>query len=336
MSMKKVLVVRCGALGDLVYATSVIDALLMEYGKETIIDFVCTPGSGKLFRNDPRIDKVFNLKHKKIPLMLSLEKRKIVQYSKQNNYDLLINFEFGKQFKDLLTSIQAKEKIGAQFNTVESNSKINRGEAQKLLLKPKISQKNLQKAYPSVHTLTKEQIDKKFNLQQEYIVLSPSNSHVNCSGINHRAWDNYAWHNLINQLSKKIQLVIVGTKNEERFFDQLRPFPTNTLDLVGKNSIEELCSVVKYAKGVICTDSAVGHIAAAVNTPVFVLMGPNNPATDSPYQSPYNQVHIISANLDCSPCYKTEVMKQCKDNICMHQISVAMVMNELKSHLQLD
>jgi len=58
--MKKILIIRCGALGDLVYATSVIDALKYEYGEDTIIDFVSTPGSGTLFDLDYRINKVFS------------------------------------------------------------------------------------------------------------------------------------------------------------------------------------------------------------------------------------------------------------------------------------
>jgi len=54
----------------LVYATSVIDAMKKEYGDDTVIDFVCTPGSGKLFETDSRVNRVFPLKHKKIPLWL--------------------------------------------------------------------------------------------------------------------------------------------------------------------------------------------------------------------------------------------------------------------------
>ncbi|WP_304542742.1 glycosyltransferase family 9 protein [Sulfurimonas microaerophilic] len=327
----KILVIRCGALGDLVYATSVIDALLLEYGEDTLIDFVCTPGSGKLLENDTRVHKVFNLKYKKVPTFFSTEKRKIINYSRKTTYDLLINFEYGKQFRDLLQNINAKEKIGAQFNTIQSNKKINRGEAQKLFLKSKISQKNLDKAFPSVHTLDFEKINSKYNLNKEYIVFSPSNSHVNRSGVNHRAWENHSWIELTEQLAKEMQIVIVGTKSEEQFFNLLRPFPGNTLDLVGKNNIEELCSVIKYAKAVICTDSAVGHIAAAVNTPVYVLMGPNDPVTDSPYKSPDNNVNIISLQLDCSPCYNTKTMKECKNNICMKQITTEMVYNKIKS-----
>jgi len=327
--MKKILIIRCGALGDLVYASSVIDALKSYYGDKTIIDFVCTPGSGTLFKNDKRINQVFNLKHKKLPIFFSKEKKNIINYSKNTPYNLLINFEYGQQFKSLIYKINAKEKIGALFNDIVIDEYTNRGEAQKLFLKSKIPQNILNNSFPSVFTQNFTQLKSKFNLNEKYIVLSPSNSHVNRSGINYRAWPNTSWKELINILSKKIQVVIVGTSNEEKFFNKIKPFAANTLDLVGKNNIEELCTIIKYSKAVVCTDSAVGHIGAAVNTPVFVLMGPNNIITDSPYQSPTNKVNVISLQLDCSPCYKTKVMKNCKDNICMKNISSEYVYNKI-------
>ena len=103
--MKRILIIRCGALGDLVYATSVIDAMKFQFGDDTIIDFVSTPGTATLFKNDSRINKVFHLKHKKLPIWLSSQKREIIKASKENKYDILINFEYGKQFKSLIKSI---------------------------------------------------------------------------------------------------------------------------------------------------------------------------------------------------------------------------------------
>ncbi len=331
MSIKSILIIRCGALGDLVYATSVIDALKLEFGSDTIIDFVCTPGSGSLFNNDERVNNVFLLKRKKIPIWLSSQKQAIINASKKNPYDILINFEYGKQFKSLVQKIHAKEKVGALFNDIAIDNNINRGEIQKRFLDRVVSKENLEESYPKVAVIKFDDLKKKFNLSNNYIVLSPSNSHINKSGINYRAWQNSSWIELTQKLSTAIQVVLVGAKGEEEFFKNLQPYPNNVVDLVAKNNVTELCTIIKNAKGVVCTDSAVGHISAAVDTPVFVLMGPNSTITDSPYKSPTNEVHVISANLDCSPCYKTEVMKNCTDNICMKQISSQKVYDCIKS-----
>lgn len=328
--VKRVLIIRCGALGDLVYATSVIDALKMQYGEDTLIDFVCTPGSGTLFKCDPRVNTVFPLKHKKIPLFFSKQKKEIIKASKNKAYDLLINFEFGKQFRSLATKIYAKQKVGAFFEKIKFPVNINRALLQKEFFSSVVDKNIIENTFPNIATEDFTPLQTKFSLNKDYIVLAPSNSHVNRSGINYRAWDTSKWIELIQTLSKKRQVIIVGAQKEELFFQKLMPYPDNVIDLVAKNSVTELSSIIKHAKAVVCTDSAVGHISAAVNTPVFVLMGPNDIVTDSPYQTPYNSVHVISLNLDCSPCYKTDVMKKCQDNVCMKEISVIMVYNHLQ------
>jgi len=318
----RILVIRCGALGDLVYATSIIDALILEYGKDIVIDFVTTPGSGKVFEFDKRINKVFNLKHKKVPIIFSKDKKTIINHSKSKPYDILINLEHGKQFISLVEKIVATKKVGAYFDNIKIKEKINRGEAIKYYIKSIISEQNLSKACPRVFGSGKKlEID-------EYIVISPTNSHINRSGINYRAWEKDKWIELIKKLDKNI--VLVGSKGEEWYFDEFRPYPSNVIDLVGKLSIADLVSVIENAKYTICTDSAVGHISAAVNTEVFILMGPNDTITDSPYKCGNNKINIISLNLDCSPCYKTAKMKQCQNNICMKQISVDFVIKSLK------
>ena len=60
---KKVLVIRCGLLGDTVDATSVIEPLIEVYGSDVDIHWVSKPGISDLFKYDERINKVFKLKN---------------------------------------------------------------------------------------------------------------------------------------------------------------------------------------------------------------------------------------------------------------------------------
>lgn len=330
-SIKKVLIIRCGALGDLVYSTSVIDALRFEYGEDIKLDYVSTPFASKLFEFDDRVNKIFSLKYKKIPIFFSSQKKAVINHSKKEPYDILINFETGDKFKSLVESIVAHKKVGYFSEDINVPNILNRGEQQKYFFTSVVSKDNLKKSYPKVATLDFSEIQTKFNLDNKYIVIAPSNSHVNRGGLNYRAWENKSWIELIDYLSKKIQVVILGAKGEEHFFKLLQPYPENVVDLVAKNSIIELSTVVENAVATICTDSAIGHISAATNTPVFVLMGPNDTIVDSPYNTPNNLVYPISLKLPCSPCYKTKIMKKCKDNICMRNITSERVISILSS-----
>lgn len=327
--MKRVLIIRCGALGDLVYSTSVIDALRYQYGENVVIDYVSTPFASKLFENDKRVNNIFPLKHKKIPIFFSSQKKEIIKYSEKEPYDILINFETGKQFKSLVEKIKAFKKVGSFFESIDVPNNINRGEQQKYFFSSIVSKDNLNKSYPKVAILESSEIKNKYKLKDKYIVVAPSNSHVNRNKFNYRAWKNSYWIELIKGLSLKTQIVIVGAKGEENFFELLKPYPDNVVDLVGKNSIIELSTIVSNAASTICTDSAIGHISAATNTPVYVLMGPNDTIVDSPYKTPENQVNVISLKLNCSPCYKTDVMKSCKNNICMLDITPEQVIKKM-------
>ncbi|RLA77349.1 MAG: glycosyltransferase family 9 protein [Epsilonproteobacteria bacterium] len=330
MSIKSILVIRCGALGDLVYATSVIDALKLEYGENTIIDFVCTPGTSTLFKADKRVSRVFPLKHKKIPILLSSQKKEIIKHSQQNSYDILINFEYGKQFISLVNAVEARNKINA-VNVKIPKEMTHVVDITKLVFKSLVSEEVYNKSFPKLIGTAKEEILQKYNLNEKYLIISPSNSHQERNILNYRAWENDSWKELIQKLSQEIQIVIVGNKGEEEFFNKLTPYPKNTIDLVGKTSLIDLIGIIDMASGLVATDTGTAHIASAVNTEVFALIGPTPANVTGPYQSPTNKVHIISANLECSPCYKTEVMRRCTDNICMKQITTQMVYNRIKS-----
>lgn len=331
--VKRALILRCGALGDLIYATSVIDALRAQYGKDITIDFICTPGTAKLFEHDPRVNRVFLLKHKKFPILLSPQKRDIIRHSKNNPYDLLISLEFGKQFKSLINAVFATHKTGMGILEISTNhSSINRAESTKQYYSDIIDEHVLSTSKPSLIGVSQSSLAQKFSLPENAIVIAPSNSHNQKKGINYRAWPNEHWRSLIQSISTKTTVIVVGACGEEAFFDALKPYPQNNIiDLVGKLSIAQLITVVKNAKALICTDSATGHIGAAIDTPTFVLMGPNNPITDSPYQSDTNAVYTISLGLPCSPCYKTMTMKLCKENICMSQITPEILLESLKA-----
>ena len=323
MSAKSILIIRCGALGDLVYATSVIDALLLEFGNNTLIDFICTPGAGTLFKADSRIHKVFPLKH-------SSQKKDIIKASQDTPYDILINFEYAKQFKSLIQSITAEKKILATDKKIPVNI-LHMVDKTKFVFKDIVSNSVYSQSFPRLVGTPKEDVTLKYNLPEKFIIISPSNSHQKRNIINYRAWENDSWKELIEMLKNHIPVVIIGNKGEEDFFDKLKPYPNKIIDLVGKTSLIDLIGIIESARALVATDTGTAHIASAVNTEVFALIGPTPAYETGPYQSPNNRVHIISSNQDCSPCYKTQTMKDCKNNICMKEISSKKVYETITS-----
>lgn len=326
--MKKILIIRCGALGDLVYSTSVLDALKFEFGEDITIDYISTPAASKLFEYDKRVNKIFHLKHKKIPIIFSSQKKAVINYSKKEPYDILINFEMGKQFKSLVEKIVANKKVGWFCEDIKI-TKTHMVEICKEFYSTIISKENLDKAFPKIFGSEFNKVKNKFSLPNDYMIVSPSNSHNKKKRLNYRAWPHKHWKEFLNLVPRHISIILIGAQGEEEFFEPLKPYNSNIIDLVGKITISEMISVIEKSKALIVTDTGTAHIASAVNTPVFCLIGPTPAEQTGPYKTSFNEVHIISAGLKCSPCYKTNIMKSCKDNICMKNIKPSSIINAL-------
>lgn len=328
----RVLVIRCGALGDLVFSTSIIEALREKFGEHVVIDWVATPLGKKLFERDKRLHHVFSLKHRKVPLFLSSAKRKIIKASKKNPYDLLINLNSGKAFKKLSSAVHATERYGKGFSEQDKSFKGDYAlNVIKRIYAPAIDDKKiLKEAMPKIFGVDKKTLFERFSLPDDYIVINASNSHHKKNRINYRAWPKSHWKALIKKLSKTHKLVIIGNRGEEDYFKEIGPFPLNVIDLVGKTSVSELVSVINHAGSIVTTDTGPAHIASAVQTPIYVLIGPTDAKQSGPYRSKENPVTVISKNLACAPCYKTDAMKACKENICMSQITPDGVLKAMK------
>ena len=333
-NINSILIIRCGALGEAIFGMPVIDALIQQYGEGITIDWVGTPLASALFKNNPYISNVFHLKHRQIPRFLSREKRAIINHSKKNPYDLLINLEGGHIFHSLCENVLARHKYGMPYNQIIPLPQPHTAESLKTIYQDCIEPEILTNSYPKLYGDDKLIVQKSFNLPNKYIIIAPSNSHHNSSKINYRAWPLENWKALIDQLSKQYTLVIIGNKGEESYFKDLKPYPdTNVIDLVGQTNLTELISVIDMAMLTVTTDTGPSHISAAVDTPTFTLIGPTDASGTGPYSTPDNFVKVISENLECSPCYPTGQIKFCRDNICMKSIKTSRVYDEVTDFL---
>ena len=327
---KKVLVIRCGLLGDTVDATSVIQPLIELYGSELEIHWVSKPGICDLFKYDRRINKVYKLKHTKLHFIFNIQKFNIILNSLFSPYELIINLEIGSKFNDVVKFTRSKNKIGMPYEYIKDDIfKEHRVKHQLRILDKLFHKYNKDNARPSIVGIGISHIIKKFPIENDYIVMCPTNSHVgNQNHRGYRSWPDNNWKDLISRVLSEtsLNIFLVGDKNEKKYFNNFYPLQKRLYDLSGETTIPELITIMENSKCVVATDSGSAHIAGAVAKNIISIHGPTNFYQSAPYSTKYNNVKVATLNLKCSPCYDTEAIKNCKNNICMQDLNAETVM----------
>jgi ADP-heptose:LPS heptosyltransferase len=328
---QRVLIIRCGRLGDTVQSTIVLNPLRHSL-KNLEIDWLIKTEVAEIFKFEKDITPIA-LKHTNIPLFLDIKKLKIVFDSYRNPYDLILNLEVSNKFDYLVKLINAKKKLGRPYQYVPDNRIIHRALHQKKILD--LSQLGYPDsiASPVIKCIPKNILKKRINMNVPYIVLSPTSSKLR--KMNHRGYRNWPlseWKKLITMLLNQTSytIFITGGNDEHSKVDHLCENNQRVINQCGKISLSEYAGLLKYSECVIGIDSATVHVASVVGAEKIIgIYGPTSIKSSKPFEKKINQVKIVSKNLPCSPCYGTNVIEECEDNVCMKNIKAEEVFNTL-------
>lgn len=98
-----------------------------------------------------------------------------------------------------------------------------------------------------------------------------------------------------------LKVVITGSEEERDITAAvIRSMHASALDLTGKTSLGALAALVAQARLVVCNDTGVSHVAAAVATPSVIVCCGSDPVRWAPLDSARHCV--IGASVACRPC----------------------------------
>jgi lipopolysaccharide heptosyltransferase II len=121
-----------------------------------------------------------------------------------------------------------------------------------------------------------------------------------------------------------LSIVLVGSQKE---YDQfIKPFADkcpHVENIAGKTDINQVVSIIRKAKLVICHDSGIMHMANALDVPLIAIYGPTDYSRTAPLGE---RSFIIKKDLPCSPCMfnlsitEKYIEETCREPQCMYSI----------------
>lgn len=137
------------------------------------------------------------------------------------------------------------------------------------------------------------------------------------------------------ELSRKIvadgyKVILLGAESD-KFNSEiiLRNIINGVIDLTGRTTLEETAAVMKRCKVIVTHDSGPMHLASAMQAPVISIFGPTDPREYYPLNSG-SHYFWNAEKIECAPCYKDGRFPDCNDPICIKAVTVEQVYEKLK------
>lgn len=296
-AVKKILIIRLGAIGDVVHSTVIAQAIKTQYPNYRVdyltSDFICP-----LLEDNKYLSKIipFNVKKKDdlfylLSTGLSLRKEK---------YDCVINLTNSLKNFILLFLAAPKKTLSRNKKRVHAVDAYFNSAAEGFENLERPEYLELGTNSEAVEKLQKE-IE---NKNHPIVIFSPGGD--NDDKRQGRIWPDEYWIELGDKIVDKYNatILIIGSANESKYHKKYEKIKNSTL-YSGKLSLQESAALMSLCDCFISGDSGPLHIADAVGAKTIALMGSTTPSSSSAYSK--NGI-FIEPEISCKYCG----LKTCK------------------------
>jgi len=348
----KILVIKFRNIGDVLLTTPLIKNLKLHY-PDAKIDVALNKGTEEMVTKNPNINEIFvydRSYYKSLPKVKKIiEEFKFLRSFK--DYDMVINTTEGDRGAFIAKFSKAKTKIGYPVKKnwlLKSVFDIS-------LPKPTLIRHIIDNNLDALRVQNLEVLEKKVEIfwdkedekkvdslnLGEFVHIHPVSRWLfKCIKDEIMA----EIIDFIESKGKKVVITASPDKEEIKKVESILSFTkSNPINLSGKLSLKEVAYLSSKAKLFIGVDTAVMHMAAAVNTPVVAFFGPSGAFNWGPWdndlmESGYKEKNgiqkmgkhiVIQHNWDCIPCGK-DGCNGSKISDCLMQFD----MNEVKKIIE--
>jgi lipopolysaccharide heptosyltransferase I len=319
-TIKKILIIKPSALGDIVHTLPVLQAL-KNCWPEAELHWVVARGLHTFLEGHPLIHRLWIFDRQKWKRIDALpgSSRDIWQFARglrAERFDVSIDFS-GLLRSGLITwAARARLRLGFANGDEGSFLFYNRAIPGDMTLHA------VDRSLALIRSLGCESGDVVFplppfdpdppvlrGLPGRFAVLAPS------AGKEANRWPAERFGELAARLPLP-SVIIAGPAEEAIARSVVEHAGGRAVNLAGRTGLKDLLALLSRASFLVCNDTGPQHLAAALGIPVFAIFGPANPVRTGPYGQGHR---VIRKEMDCSPCYRWQ---PCDHWRCMREITV--------------
>ncbi len=325
----KILIVKIGAIGDLVMSLPILTAIHKKY-PQSKITWLCGSQAAPLLRAAQQINSILEVDEKKLLAgSFWLKLKHLFKTWKQigffKRFDLILTLHPDPRYRLLSFFCRCADRRHWGENRsrfIPIPGRYHAHEYLHLLNPEQTGPQELSIEFPVLHLPQQSETIPKIG--ETVIVLSPGGAKNVLADDALRRWPIQSYARLIEKLStlENTHIVVTGSESD-RWIESF--LPKNTYhNQIGRFNLLEMISLLKKCSLLITHDSGPLHLAKLAGCPVLALFGPTNPHEKI---SPEENIKFIwgGERLSCRPCYNGKTYSACKRNHCLESISPELV-----------
>ncbi len=342
---KKILIMRSGAIGDVVMTTPLIKAIRRKFPSAEI-DYLVGNWSKKVLEGNPQLNRIISFDDKIVYDKKIKEILGLIKEIRTEQFDLAFVLDKSYHWGILAYLMGIKQRIGFDrfgegfahnLSVFYDGSKYEGDYNLELIEKLRISLESVEEKVADRQMnipLSEAEEDfataffRKNKIKGRTIGIIAGGAKNPGQTMDLKRWPLENYVSLIRALSKEHNVLLLGGPSDkdvsERIGHEIKS--TNLFDAIGQCGIKESVALMKRCEVVVTHDTGPLHMAAATGTKVIALFGP----TPSHRFAPRNAV-VLETKTDKCPCYDVYGnFTVCSEPECMKAIRVETVMNKVK------
>lgn len=335
---KKILVIKLGAVGDVILAIPSFRMLRERYPHAQIHLLVDKNIAG-LVAKAPYLNGIIPVDRKKVSNLKYL--LKWAGKIRRESFDMSIDLQNSKWTHLLAFLGGVPERFGFKrgffgflLNKPESYAKIPETPVKNQFRI--LSKAGVRKLDETLELWTDPASEEKIKELVPERFFEPEKRRVGFVMGSSPAWQTKRWPSsyfkeLAGRLSRELdcKIVLIGSAEDAKGTDWAAD-SDEVFNLMGETSLRDLVPLMRTLDVVVTGDTAPLHVAAAVKVRIVALFGPTDPKRHMPEAG---HATVLTRSLPCQPCYQGT----CKiedTQACLRKISVDEVFHAVKRHLQ--